>query len=105
MTPAEIGTLAGRIFTYNLPPNWLFRPQEDQNDHGIDAEIEVADQRGVARGSEFVFKVQIKGEFNCTLLKNQQTVSYTLSTNKLKYYLSFNIPVKLELVEVSSETI
>ncbi|WEJ04736.1 DUF4365 domain-containing protein [Pseudomonas sp. FJ2-5-13] len=105
MTPAEIGTLAGRIFTYNLPPNWLFRPQEDQNDHGIDAEIEVADQRGVARGSEFVFKVQIKGEFNCTLLKNQQTVSYTLSTNKLKYYLSFNIPVILVLVEVSSETI
>lgn len=105
MTPGEIGIEAGRIFTYNLPPNWLFRSQEDQNDHGIDAEIEVTDPKGVARGSEFVFKVQIKGEANCTLLKNQKAVSFNLPTSKLKYYLSFNIPVILVVVEVSSETI
>ncbi|MFW6749258.1 DUF4365 domain-containing protein [Pseudomonas glycinae] len=105
MTPGEIGTEAGRIFTYNLPPNWLFRSQEDQNDHGIDAEIEVTDQKGVARGSEFVFKVQIKGETHCTFLKNKEVVSFNLSTSKLRYYLSFNIPVILVVVEVSSETI
>lgn len=105
MTPGEIGIEAGRIFTYNLPSNWLFRSQEDQNDHGIDAEIEVTDQKGVAQGSEFVFKVQIKGEANCTLLKNQQVVSFNLPTSKLRYYLSFNIPVILVVVEVSSETI
>lgn len=105
MTPGEIGIEAGRIFTYNLPPNWLFRSQEDQNDHGIDAEIEVTDPKGVARGSEFVFKVQIKGEANCTLLKNQKSISFNLPTSKLKYYLSFNIPVILVVVEVSSETI
>lgn len=105
MTPGEIGIEAGRIFTYNLPPNWLFRSQEDQNDHGIDAEIEVTDPKGVARGSEYVFKVQIKGEANCTLLKNQKAISFNLPTSKLRYYLSFNIPVILVVVEVSSETI
>lgn len=105
MTPGEIGIEAGRIFTYNLPSNWLFRSQEDQNDHGIDAEIEVTDKNGVAQGSEFVFKVQIKGEANCTLLKSQQVVSFNLPTNKLKYYLSFNIPVILVVVDVSSEII
>lgn len=105
MTPGEIGIEAGRIFAYNLPSNWLFRSQEDQNDHGIDAEIEVTDKNGVAQGSEFVFKVQIKGEANCTLLKSQQVVSFNLPANKLKYYLSFNIPVILVVVDVSSEII
>lgn len=92
MTPGEIGIEAGRIFTYNLPPNWIFRSQEDQNDHGIDAEIEVTAPNGVAQGSEFVFKVQIKGEANCTLLKGRKVVSFNLPTSKLRYYLSFNIP-------------
>ena len=105
MTPGEIGIEAGRIFTYNLPPNWIFRSQEDQNDHGIDAEIEVTAPNGVAQGSEFVFKVQIKGEANCTLLKGRKVVSFNLPTSKLRYYLSFNIPVILVVVEVSSETI
>ncbi|EOG3623876.1 DUF4365 domain-containing protein [Pseudomonas putida] len=105
MTPGEIGIEAGRIFNYNLPSNWLFRSQEDQNDHGIDAEIEVVDKNGIAQGSEFVFKVQIKGEANCTLLKSQQVVSFNLPVSKLKYYLSFNVPVVLVVVDVSSEII
>lgn len=105
MTPGEIGIEAGRIFNYNLPSNWLFRSQEDQNDHGIDGEIEVTDKKGIAQGSDFVFKVQIKGEANCTILKNQLAVSFNLPTTKLQYYLSFNIPVFLVVVDISSETI
>lgn len=40
MNAGEIGIEAGRIFEYNLPSHWIFRSQEDQNDFGIDGEIE-----------------------------------------------------------------
>jgi len=41
MNAKEIGRRAGRIFEFNLPDNWLFRSQEDQEDYGIDGEIEI----------------------------------------------------------------
>jgi len=105
MTPGEIGTEAGRIFEYNLPSNWIFRSQEDQNDHGIDGEIEVKDVKGIAQGSEYVFKVQIKGEDRSTFINKNELLSFSLKTSKLRYYLSFNIPVILIVVEISSERI
>lgn len=105
MTPGEIGTMAGRIFGYHLPPNWMLRDQEDQNDHGIDGEIEVKDSNGVAQGKDYVFKVQIKGEEHSRFVLNNKFVSFTLSTRKLQYYLSFNIPVILIVVEIASEKV
>lgn len=105
MTPGEIGTLAGRIFSYHLPSNWILRDQEDQNDHGIDAEIEVKDGKGLAQGKDYVFKVQIKGEENSRFVLDNQFLSFTLRTSKLQYYLSFNIPVILIVVEVASEQV
>ena len=105
MTPGEIGAEAGRIFEYNLPSNWIFRSQEDQNDHGIDGEIEVKNSNGMAQGKEFVFKVQIKGEETSNYIDNGKKLSFNIKTSKLKYYLSFNIPVILVVVETSSEKI
>lgn len=49
MNAGEIGTEAGRIFEYNLPSCWIFRSQEDQNDFGIDGEIELKNENGKAR--------------------------------------------------------
>lgn len=105
MSPGEIGTEAGRIFEYNLPSNWIFRSQEDQNDHGIDGEIEVKDTKGVAQGSEYVFKVQIKGQERSTFINGKEFLSFNLKTSKLRYYLSFNIPVILIVIETTSENI
>lgn len=105
MNAGEIGTEAGRIFGYNLPSNWILRSQEDQNDHGIDCEIEVKDEKGIAKGNEFIFKVQIKGEEQSKYINNKSLLSYNLKTSRLKYYLTFNIPVILVVVEVSSEKI
>lgn len=105
MTPGEIGTEAGRIFEYKLPSNWMFRSQEDQNDHGIDGEIEVKNSDGIAQGKEFVFKVQIKGEENSIFINKNQTLSFNLKTKRLKYYLSFQIPVILFVIEISSENV
>jgi hypothetical protein len=105
MNAGEIGTEAGRIFEYNLPSSWIFRSQEDQNDFGIDGEIELKDRKGKALGKESVFKVQIKGEENSTYINDGTTMSFTLKLERLKYYFEFKVPVLLVVVEVSSEKI
>lgn len=105
MNAGEIGTEAGRIFAYNLPSNWIYRSQEDQNDFGIDGEIELKDEKGKALGKESVFKVQIKGEEISSYINNNESLSFTLTTERLKYYYSFKIPVILVVVEVSTQKI
>ncbi|WP_153772791.1 DUF4365 domain-containing protein [Pseudomonas sp. MNR3A] len=105
MNAGEIGTEAGRIFAYNLPSAWIYRSQEDQNDFGIDGEIELKDSNGKALGKESIFKVQIKGEEFSTYINNNQTLSFTLTTERLKYYYNFKIPVVLVVVEVSTQKI
>lgn len=105
MNAGEIGTEAGRIFEYNLPSSWIFRSQEDQNDFGIDGEIELKDENGKALGKDSVFKVQIKGEESSRYINEGKTLSFTLKLERLKYYFEFKVPVILVVVEVSSEKI
>lgn len=103
MNAGEIGAAAGRIFNYKAPLNWIIRSQEDQDDHGIDCEIELKDSNGRALGQESVFKIQLKGQENCSFIEDGQTLSFSVSRVRLQYYLKFNIPVILVVVEVSSE--
>lgn len=105
MNAGEIGTVAGRIFEYKLPSSWIFRSQEDQNDHGIDGEIELKDTAGKALGENSVFKVQIKGQEYSSYINKGLTLSFGVSVERLKYYFSFSVPVILVVVEVSSERI
>ncbi|WP_228012840.1 DUF4365 domain-containing protein [Vibrio sp. OPT18] len=105
MNAGEIGTVAGRIFEYKAPFNWIIRSQEDQDDHGIDCEIELKDSNGKALGQESVFKIQLKGQENCSFINDGQKLSFSVSHARLQYYLKFNIPVILVVVEVSSEEI
>jgi hypothetical protein len=105
MNAGEIGTEAGRIFEYNLPSNWIFRSQEDQNDFGIDGEIEIKDQNGKALGKDSIFKVQIKGEEHSTYINDGKILSFNLKMERLRYYFEFKVPVILVVVEVSSEKV
>ncbi|ENX59661.1 hypothetical protein F885_02538 [Acinetobacter higginsii] len=105
MNAGEIGKEAGRIFEYKLPANWIARSQEDQDDHGIDYEIEIKDVGGKALGEDNVFKIQVKGEENCSFIKDGQVVSHSIKVERLKYYLSFNIPVILVVVDVTLEKV
>jgi len=105
MNAGEIGAAAGRIFNYKAPLNWIIRSQEDQDDHGIDCEIELKDPSGKALGQESVFKIQLKGQENCSFIDDGQTLSFSVSRARLQYYLKFNIPVILVVVEVYSEDI
>lgn len=105
MNAGEIGEEAGRIFKYKIPTNWIARSQEDQNDHGIDYEVEIKDSLGKALGEDNVFKIQVKGEMNCSYINDGQVVSHSIKVERLKYYLSFNIPVILVVVDVTLEKV
>ena len=105
MNAGEIATEAGRIFNYNLPSNWIFRSQEDQNDFGVDGEVELKDENGKALGKGSVFKLQIKGEENSNYINDGETLSFKLNLERLIYYLEFKVPVVLVVVEISSEKV
>jgi len=105
MNAGEIGKEAGRIFEYKLPANWIARSQEDQDDHGIDYEIEIKNSEGKALGEDSVFKIQVKGEEHCSFIQDGQTLSHSIKVERLKYYLSFNIPVVLVVVDVTLERV
>jgi hypothetical protein len=50
MTPKEISRRASRIFPKSLPGTWAVRDQQDQEDYGIDYEIEVMTEADTATG-------------------------------------------------------
>jgi len=104
MTPKEISRKSKRIFESALPPNWAFRPQEDQEDYGVDGEIEITDHDDHATG--FIFKVQLKGKNNVSIVNNGTKASCIISTKHLNYYVNkIEIPVVLILVDISTKKI
>jgi len=100
----EIGRKAGRIFEYLLPDHWIFRSQEDQEDYGIDGEIELTNDSDHATG--FIFKAQIKGQKSVSIIENGAVVSFSLKVERLKYYMrEMEIPVILIVVDVTTEKV
>lgn len=82
----EIGRRAGRAFEFCLPDNWLFRSQEDQEDYGIDGEIEITTPQDKATG--FIFKAKIKGQAAVSFIEEGKKASFSLSLERLQYYIS-----------------
>lgn len=103
-TTKEISREAGRIFTRALPANWAVRSQEDQEDYGIDYEIELTTPADAATG--FIFKVQQKGVESADYLADGSAAAYSLNVERLRYYLEdVRIPVLLVLVDVNSDAV
>jgi hypothetical protein len=101
-TPKEIGRLAGGIFLSALPGRWARRSQEDQEDYGVDYEIELTTADDKASG--FIFKVQQKGVEHARRLADG-TIAFSLETEKVTYYQrQLRIPIVLVVVEVNSKT-
>ena len=104
MNAKEIGRRAGRIFEFNLPDNWLFRSQEDQEDYGIDGEVEITTPQDKATG--FIFKAQIKGQATVSFIEEGKKVSFSLSLERLQYYMSnVEIAVILFVIDVTNEKV
>jgi Domain of unknown function (DUF4365) len=98
----EIGRVAGGIFLSAIPGRWARRSQEDQEDYGVDYEIELTTTDDKATG--FIFKVQQKGVEQARRLADG-TVAFSLECEKVTYYLrQLRIPIVLVVVEVNSNT-
>lgn len=104
MNAKEIGRAAGRILAYHLPPNWIFRSQEDQEDYGVDGEIEIASPEDKATG--FIFKAQIKGQLKVAYINEGTQVSFDLPVDRLRYYMQqIETPIILVVVDVTDKKI
>ena len=92
MTNKEINRVSERIFEGLLPPNWAFRSQEDQEDYGIDGEIEITTPEDKATG--FIFKVQLKGTEQANYDAAGQLVYSDSSVERFSYYVHrLKVPV------------
>lgn len=102
MTPKEIARRATSIFRRAIPPSWAIRDQQDQEDYGVDYEIEPMAADDTATG--VLFKVQQKGERS--LKKDSDGSQVRLSgfpVCRLRYLHQLQIPVVIVAVDVASE--
>ena len=100
----QIGRRATRRFNKALPDNWIYRSQEDQEDVGIDGEVELETDDG--KGSGFIFKVQVKGVRKAARTRDGRILSVSLKVERLKYYMNtLEVPVILIVVDFGSDSI
>jgi hypothetical protein len=99
VTNKEINRESKRIFEGLLSPSWAFRSQEDQEDYGIDGEIEITSPEDKATG--FIFKVQLKGTASATYDDQQQLIYSGASVDRFSYYVSqVKVPLTLIVCDV-----
>ena len=102
VTPKEIGRQAGRTFQNAIPAHCAIRSQEDQEDYGIDYELELTGADDKATG--FLFKVQQKGVEKATYINGGRRLSFgDLPVEKMRYYLK-QVPVPIVFVVVDLST-
>gem|GEM_PF-4789191 len=101
MTTKEINRESGRIFQALLLPSWALRSQEDQEDYGVDAEIEITSAKDKATG--FIFKVQLKGTSVAKYDDVGQLVFSEASVERFTYYTSgLRIPLIFVVCDIAA---
>lgn len=99
MTNKEINRTSGRVFGALLPPHWAWRSQEDQEDYGIDGEIEITSPDDKATG--FLFKIQLKGTEHADYDAAGQLVFSEASVERFAYYVrKLKVPVLFVVCDV-----
>lgn len=102
MTSQEISRIADRLFQSLVPETLAIRNQQDQEDYGIDYELEL--MKPGDQPSGFIFKIQQKGTRKPLVIHGGETLSFSdLTVSKARYYLSeIEIPAVFVLVDVSA---
>jgi hypothetical protein len=105
MTPKEIGRAADRLFQGVLSPNLAIKDQQNQEDFGIDYEVEYMLPQD--RASGVLFKVQQKGAHALDVNAAGDMISYSkLEVPRMRYYLhELRIPAALVVVDVSKKAV
>lgn len=101
MTNKEINRESCRIFEGLLLPSWVFRSQEDQEDYGVDGEIEITTPQDKATG--FIFKIQLKGTSSAHYDKSGELVFSDASVERFRYYISdLRIPLTFVVCDINT---
>jgi hypothetical protein len=101
MNPKEINRESGPMFEILLLPNWARRSQQDQEDYGVDYELELMTPEDKATG--FIFKVQLKGTRAANYDKSGQLVFSEASVERFKYYINeLRIPLVFVVCDVAT---
>jgi hypothetical protein len=95
----EIWRDSTRIFLSHLLPSWVYRSQEDQEDYGVDGEIEILNSEGKASG--FIFKVQLKGTTSAEYNNESKQLNFQgVSVEKFKYLSELEVPLIFVVCDV-----
>lgn len=93
--PKHTARRSGRIFQYHIPDHWIIRSQEDQEDYGVDFEIQIAEEDTDAV-TPHIFKLQLKGIGTDRTESDKAT--FAMEIGKLKQYEILEIPIFLIVV-------
>lgn len=85
-----------QIFEAKIPSEWILR--DIAPDYGIDKSLEIV-QDEVVTGKEIL--IQLKGTESLEI--HDDYISFSLSTDHLKYYLEKDLPVFLVVVDLKEE--
>lgn len=93
--PKHTARRSGRIFQYHIPDHWIIRSQEDQEDYGVDFEIQIA-EKDTDVVTPHIFKLQLKGIGTDRTESDKAT--FAMEIGKLKQYEVLEIPIFLIVV-------
>jgi len=96
----EIGRIAGNIFEYNIPKNWISKSIDGDSDFGLDYLIQIKNNLNIVK---YNFFVQLKATEDTTKIKDD-TVIVILKAHTLNYYRN-NCLVLLVACDNNSETL
>lgn len=89
------------MFEILLMRNWARRSQQDQEDYGVDYEIELMTPEDKATG--FIFKIQLKGTSVAKYSESGQLVFSDASVERFKYYVTeLRIPLVFVVCDVNT---
>ena len=101
MNAKEINRESEPMFKILLMPNWARRSQEDQEDYGVDFELEVMSREDKATG--IIFKAQLKGTSVAEFNSQGELVFSKASVKRFNYYLSnLKIPIIFVVCDVNT---
>jgi hypothetical protein len=103
MTSKAISRESKRIFDGILSPDWACRSQEDQEDYGVDGEIEITTQEDKATG--FIFKFQLKGVERARFDDDGRLIYASASVPRFIYYTELlSTPIVFVVCDVQSRS-
>lgn len=100
--PKHTARRSGRIFQYHIPDHWIIRSQEDQEDYGVDFEIQIA-EKDTDAVTPHIFKLQLKGIGTDRTESDKAT--FAMEIGKLKQYEILEIPIFLIVVYTQTNEI